>query len=443
MSDGVKAERHWLFRERRQPLPPPERRHRPFRRKVQGACFLIFLLLPLLDLMRIDIPRQRFWFAGVELYVSEFSIIFFAMMFLMFVVAGMAIIYGRIYCGYLCPQMIFSEWSQSVERWAERTVRRGLAGSGERMKVWASRYLFYLVLGAASVALAFVFTSYFVAPKDLLHRLLRLDLRTAGGLTGASVTLFTFLDFTLVRQRFCTTICPYGYLQGFLQDRQSLLVAYRDPEKACIDCRKCVRCCEMGIDIRKGPFQMECVHCGDCVDACEDVLRKFGHEGLIHYAWGAGAPRDGREPFLRRWGFRDAKRFVILLVMVAYLGSLGFVLGSRHPVLVRVAPERTTMFQKLPGGRYANRVRVNLANRSDHAAEARIWVEGLPGLQVDLAPNPIPLAPGEALERTFSLVATPAQAPLELNPVRVMVQATGSPRPEATEMMFIMPYKRD
>jgi polyferredoxin len=434
--------RHWLFAEKRKPLPPLEKRHRPFRKKVHLACFLVFLLLPLTDLMRIDIPRQRFYFAGSELYVSEFSIIFFSMMFLMFLVAGMAILYGRIYCGYMCPQMIFSEWSQGVERWAERSVRALLPKAGQRLRVWAGRYLFYAVLGAASVFLAFVFTSYFVAPRDLLHRLLALDVRTAGGITGASVTFFTFLDFTLVRQKFCTTICPYGYLQGLLQDRHSLLVAYQDPEGACIDCRKCVRCCEMGIDIRKGAFQMECIHCGDCVDACEDVLRRFGHGGLIHYSWGGAAPMDRREPLHRRMGFRDAKRFAILLVLGAYLGALAFVLGNRQPVQVRIAPDRTTMFQRLPDGRYGNRVRVDLANHSDHPARAEVRVEGLPGIEVQLAPNPILLAPGESAERTFSLAATAAQAPQELNPIRV-VEATGNRKPEVSEMNFIMPYKRD
>jgi polyferredoxin len=146
-----------------------------------------------------------------------------------------------------------------------------------------ARAVFYGVLSVASVFLAFVFTSYFVEPWDLLGRLLHFDLHTAGGITGGAVTLFTFLDFTFVRQRFCTTVCPYGYLQEVLQDK-ALLVLYSDGtggQKACIECGKCVRVCEMGIDIRNSPYQIECVHCGECIDACEDVLRRIGRPGLI------------------------------------------------------------------------------------------------------------------------------------------------------------------
>ena len=96
----------------------------------------------------------------------------------------------------------------------------------------------------------------------------------------------TFLDFTLVRQRFCTTVCPYGYLQGMLGDGNTLLVHYRDETHDCIECKKCVRVCPMGIDIRKSPFQIECIHCAECIDACDEILARLKKPGLIHYTWG-------------------------------------------------------------------------------------------------------------------------------------------------------------
>lgn len=134
--------------------------------------------------------------------------------------------------------------------------------------------------------LAFVFISYFVEPRDLFWRLVSFDIKTAGGIAGATTTLITFLDFTLVRQRFCTTVCPYGYLQGMLSDENTLIVHYRDENRECIECKKCIRVCEMGIDIRTSPYQIECIHCGECIEACADVLGKLGKQGLIHYAWG-------------------------------------------------------------------------------------------------------------------------------------------------------------
>jgi len=439
MSEAVPPARHWLLAEKRKPLPPPGRGHRPLRKLFHLICFLVFLVLPFSNLMRFDIPRQRFYFAGFEVLISEFSILFFALMFLMFVIAVVAIMYGRVYCGYACPQMIFSEASTAVEAWAMKLAQKWSAKPSGRKVL--GKGLFLAILAVASVFLAFVFMAYFIEPRDLLHRLLRFDLVSVGGIMGASVTLVTFLDFTLVKQTFCTTVCPYGYMQGMLQDRHSLLVAYQDPTAACIDCKKCVRVCEMGIDIRKGPYQIECVHCGDCIDACDEVLAKVGHPGLIHYSWGGSVASAQKESWFRRWGFRDPKRFVILFVMAAYLTALGLTLYLRKPVLMRVTPDRATLFTLLPDGSVANRVRMNLANRSPRPVEIRVWVEGLPGARVMLDRNPLTLAPGGSLEQSFD-IAAPAGGQ-ELNPIRVVIQSSDRGAPDAAEMNFIMPTKRN
>jgi cytochrome c oxidase accessory protein FixG len=361
------------------------------------------------------------------------------MMFLMFVVAATAIVYGRIYCSYACPQMIFSEWSTSVEAWTGRLAQRFVSGAGARKAL--GKALFLAVLGAASVVLAFIFMAYFIEPRDLFHRLTHGDLVTVGGISGATITLLTFLDLTLLKQKFCTTICPYGYLQGMLQDRQSLLVAYKDPSSACIDCKKCVRVCEMEIDIRKGPFQIECVHCGDCIDACDEVLGKVGHPGLIHYSWGEGGASTGAEPWFMRWGFLDAKRGVILAVMVCYLTALGVALYGRKPVLMRLAPDRTNLFTVQKDGRIANRVRMNLSNRSPKPVQIRVWVEGLADGQVGLEPNPLILAPGETIERAFDITAPLGPDPREMTPVRVVFQSSDQGVSDGAEMNFFMPTK--
>jgi cytochrome c oxidase accessory protein FixG len=315
------------------------------------------------------------------------------------------------------------------------------------LKQVVSKGLFYAVLAAASVFLAFVFTSYFVEPRDLLGRLLHFDVVTVGGITGATVTLITFLDFTLVRQKFCTTVCPYGYIQGMLQDKHTLLVAYQDgvgEAKDCIECKKCVRVCEMGIDIRQSPFQIECIHCGDCIDACEDILRKVGKPGLIHYAWGE-VPKAAaqREPWYKRWGFRDAKRVVILLILTFYLSALGIALSMRRPVLVEINPDRSTLFKVLDDGRVANLIRFKLANRTGRAAQVRLWVEGLAGAELALPANPVVLQPGQSFERTVELRAPFVQDGQDVHPIRILSQTEGARRADVEDLTFITPLKRN
>src|SRR6266567_154022 len=264
----------------------PGTRYYRVRKTVQSICFVIFILLPLTDAMRIDITRQRFYFFGAELWISEFSIVFLTIMFLWILVAAMAMIYGRFYCGYLCPQMIFSETATWIEKSITRTVNRKLSGLGDAARKLTARSVFYIVLLPASVFVTFVFVSFFIPPADLFERLFRFDIRTSGGVVGASVTLLTFVDFAFLRQRFCTVICPYGYLQNMLADRHTLLVHFHDPNKQCIQCEKCVRACPMGIDIRRGAHQLECTHCAECVDACSAVLGRLGRPTMVQYAWG-------------------------------------------------------------------------------------------------------------------------------------------------------------
>ena len=125
----------------------------------------------------------------------------------------------------------------------------------------------------------------------------------------------------------------------------------------CIDCKKCVRVCPMGIDIRDSPFQIECVHCAECIDACDDVLAHLKRPGLIHYAWGEKGPLSDTtpRPWYRRVGLRDAKRVVVLLVLLFYASGLFVALGMRHSVLVQVSPVRTSTTYRLgPDGRVYN-----------------------------------------------------------------------------------------
>ncbi len=357
------------------------------RKRVHLVCFLIFAALPFFNVMRFDIPRQRFYFLGYELWINEFAIIFFALMFLMFIIVAASVVFGRVYCGYFCPQMIFSEASLALQKKLRRWLK-----PRERLAAAA----FYAVLGVASVFLAFIFIAYFVEPRDLARRLLSLDIRTAAGISGASVTLLTFLDFAFLRLRFCTSACPYGYLQGILGDGSTLLVQYSEASGKCIQCMKCVRDCPMDIDIRKSPFQIECVHCGECIDSCDTILARLKRPGLIRYAWGL----SGRTRFPV-----DAKRVILLLILVFYASGLFAALAARRPVLVRIEPERATLYRTGADGRIYNHFRYSIANRSRKQAAVVFSIADLPGATLALSPNPAAVAPGATVQGEFDIAA--------------------------------------
>lgn len=403
------------------------------RRIIHVLCVLVFVSLPFFNVVRFDIPRERFYFAGFELWINEFAIIFFSMMFLLFVVTAASMLYGRVYCGYLCPQMIFSEASINLEERVRTFINKHFAKRSQAVRLWMNRVAVYSVLGVASVFLAFVFISYFVEPRDLFGRLISFDLVTAGGIAGAAVTLITFADFAFLRQRFCTTVCPYGYLQGILGDNNTLVVQYRDPEEICIECTKCVRVCHMGIDIRNSPYQIECIHCGECVDACKLIMGKFGKDTLIHYAWGEKGELLGEKAkWYRRLGLRDAKRVAVFAIIVIYATVLATVFSLRHNVLVRVMPDRSTLYRVGDDGRIYNTFRLILANRGGKEATVHLALNGLPDAKIELENNDLSLAAGESSEQRFEISVPAGKLAEQVNHFEI----TGTVSPDATTNQF-------
>lgn len=427
--------------DRQPPAPKQSFAYHRFRKAIHLACVIIFFTLPFANLMRFDIPRQRFYFFGHELGISEFSIIFLSLMFLMFLIAAMAMLYGRVYCGYLCPQMIFSEASIALESKLTRTVNKYVLWNAKPRKM-LSKLLFHAIATIASVILAFVFISYFVEPRDLLRRLLAFDVKTAGGIAGATTTLLTLLDFLFLRQRFCTTVCPYGYLQGMLGDGDTLIVHYRDENRECIECQKCVRVCHMGIDIRTSPYQIECIHCGECIDACVDVLGRLGKPGLIHYVWGEHGEElgTGSGSWYQKIGLRNGKRVVVLLIILFYAAGLFTALSMRRAVLVRIAPDRTTMYRLGADGTVYNRFRLQVTNRGHEQARAQFSIDGLPGTRFAGFENAVVVSAGQTRQQEFEIEAPPS-APLApgVNHFRLVCKVGNEQ--DVFEETFITPSK--
>jgi polyferredoxin len=160
----------------------------------------------------------------------------------------------------------------------------------------------------------------------------------------------------------------------------------------------------MGIDIRKSPFQIECVHCADCIDACDEILGKLGKPGLIHYVWGEKGPLATARG--QPW---DARRIIVVLVLFGYASGLAVALATRRPVLVHVSPERAKLYRVGSDGRIYNQFRYTIANRGSKPASVTFSIRDLPGASLALAPNPVPVKPGASLQGTFEISEPPGQ----------------------------------
>lgn len=286
-------------------LQPADVRGRWHTRKniVFAVLIAIYVVVPWINIggapaLRFDVPRRTAYIAGQTFTSQDFYLVFFLLTGFGFTLFAATALWGRIWCGYACPQTVFLEGVfRRVERWIE-------GGRNERLKrnkgpwtfdkLWrkVTKQIAFLVL---TLLVTHTLLAYFLPARELIPTILRGPSEhwvAFGWMVG--LTAVVYFDFAWFREQFCVIMCPYGRLQSALIDDDTVIVGYdekrgepRGPKGkaagACIDCGSCVNVCPTGIDIRNG-LQMECIGCTNCVDACDSIMRQIGQpEGLVRY----------------------------------------------------------------------------------------------------------------------------------------------------------------
>jgi cytochrome c oxidase accessory protein FixG len=354
---------------------------------VQAATFLglPFVTVRGESALRFDVPSLRLHVFGATLWMDEFFVVLLATLAFAFVFLLVTFVWGRVWCGWSCPQTILGDLTQALAseraRKKPRPARLALA--------WATVALVAVVFSAATLW-------YFVPPGAFFARLVRWDLGPVLGGAWAVLGATLFLDLGFVRGRFCATTCPYAKLQGVLFDRATLVVAYDERRDAeCIDCLACVRVCPTGIDIRDG-LQAECIACAQCVDACAPILARYGKPTLVDYFFGA----PGERP-------RLVRPLVVGLAVASVLAIGGTVFAAVDAG--RASLDLTAAFSSRftprlgPDGRVVNAYDLALENRGRRNVTLKLALTPVQG-QARVSPEEVSLAPGE--HRRVFLVAS-------------------------------------
>ncbi|MCB2117144.1 MAG: cytochrome c oxidase accessory protein CcoG, partial [Rhodobacteraceae bacterium] len=327
--------------------------------------------------------NRRFFFFMIEIWPDEFY--FVAGLLIM---AGLGLFLftsalGRVWCGYACPQTVWTDLFILVERWVEgdRNARVRLWNQkwdARKVRLRLTKWVLWLLIGLATGG-AWVF--YFTDAPTLLHNLLTGQAHPIAYLTMAILTATTFFFGGFAREQICIYACPWPRIQAAMMDEDTLVVAYRDwrgeprgkhrkSEEAdklgdCIDCMACVNVCPMGIDIRNGQ-QLECITCALCIDACNEMMDKVGKpRGLIGYMAlkDETSERAGGHP-KNIWKHIFRPRTILYTTLWSAIG-IGMVVALflRSPIDIDVTPVRNPLYVTLADGSIRNTYEVRLRNK--------------------------------------------------------------------------------
>lgn len=384
-----KGKRIWVFPHR------PEGKLYNARTLVSIIYLFIFFGLPFVKVnghpvFLINILERRFILFGQIFWPQDFFIFALGMVVFIVFVALFTVVFGRVFCGWACPQTVFMELVfRKIEYWIEgdgpqqKLLKNAPWNTDKIIKKTAKITAFWIV----SFIIANTFLAYIVG-VDELQQMITAPLANIGGFISLCIfTTIFFFVYLWMREQICTVICPYGRMQGVLLDRDSVIVAYdykrgeqrgkfhKSEERTigdCIDCAQCVKVCPTGIDIRNGT-QLECINCTACIDVCNKMMNAVGlPEGLIRYA------SENNIAEKRPWRFTWRMK-AYSAVMVLLLSILVWLLATRTDVGVTLLRTPGQLYQQQTEHRMSNLYNYKMLNKTFKPKEVTLRPENFRG----------------------------------------------------------------
>jgi cytochrome c oxidase accessory protein FixG len=386
--------------------------------------------------MLLDLLDRKFILFGISFGPHDFHL------FVLTIIAGIisiflfTVVYGRLFCGWVCPQTIFMEMVfRKIEYWIEGDANKQKALNkapwdlNKIIKKLSKQIIFFLT--------AFVIANALLAWVIGVDALLELIQKPIPDVFGNFMAMIIFTGVTYFmgayfREQVCTMICPYGRLQGVMLDPDSIVIHYdhvrgeprgkirKNVEQNngdCIDCHLCVDVCPTGIDIRNGT-QLECINCTACIDACDEVMTKVKRPiGLIRYA-----SKNEIETGVRKLFTPKAIGYTVVLFLLSAL--IAFLLTTRSDFELSIVRTAGLMAQEQPGNKLSNLYDVKIINKTFNQVPAQLELMNIDG-EVKIVQGDLSLEPQGVAEGKF-FVIIPEEKITKLNtPIEVAVKADG------------------
>ena len=388
-----------------------------FRRIVAYVLLLFFYAAPHIriqgePLILLDFAQRTFVIFGFPFYPQDFHLLVLSFILLVVFIIFFTVIYGRLFCGWVCPQTVFMEFLyRPVEYLIDGNRKKQVELAKQEMNPVKAfkRAVKHLVFILISFFTILTFLSYIIGTRKTGDLLAGWPLTN---FTGFVLVLFFttahYFVFSWFREQVCTIVCPYGRLQGVMLDNNTILVAYdykRGEPRAkgkegvkgdCIDCNNCVEVCPTGIDIRNGT-QLECINCTACIDACNRVMKNLKKPGgLIRHA----SEKSISEGSTIRFNARAIAYSAVLGILLMVVGYLFAVRGNIEVTLIR---SQGTMFQEYGETKYSNLYNLQMVNKTRLVVDAEIKLLS-PAGEIMVIGDPLRADRGEVCKRNLLII---------------------------------------
>jgi len=394
-----------------------------------------------------DLAARKFYIFGLVFWPQDFVYLTGLLILSALALFLFTAVAGRLWCGYACPQTVYTELFMWVENWLEgdHVARKRLDKAPWSADKLRRRGLKHVVWVLLALWTGFTFVGYFTPIQTLATEVMHL---TAGPWETFWILFYGFATWGnagFMREQVCKYMCPYARFQSVMFDSDTLTVTYdssigepRGPRSkqtdykaaglgTCVDCGVCVQVCPTGIDIRNG-LQYECIGCAACIDGCDQIMDKMGYpRGLIRYTTENVVKGRYPDSGIIRHVLRP-RTLIYSGLMLVIGGAFVYSLATRVPLRVDVVRDRVALSKETDEGMIENVYRLQLINKDGRAHRYSVRAEGIRGLQVVTAGREIVAAPLQTIDVPVSLVADPVELKGRSIAVTFTIEAVDDPR---------------